>query len=157
MKLIVYLILLINTVAYSSTKQWNAKYFENITNEERFHFVHDFEYWKVSNPDTLQHLFKQMWEIADKQTDIRTTLAINYYCTFSYLTPGFTIPFNKSPEDLLNEMNDLSEKYNFEVEQIISDYYRQDIQNKAYPESYTKNQYQVVVKSFERMQTIGFN
>lgn len=94
MKRIVYLILLLNTFAFSSTSPFNISHFEGLSQHERYNYIHQFEYWQVSNPDSLAGLFDTMWQVANQQSDIHATIAINYYCAFSYLTPGFTIPNN---------------------------------------------------------------
>lgn len=148
--------MLINATAFSTPSFWSASHFSQLSNLERYQFIHEFDYWKINNPDSLHDIFIDMWQITDQKSDIRSKLAIQYYCTFSYQTPGFSMPFNKTPKSLLKEMQQLAFQHHFEVEEVVSNYYLMDLNHRQDPENYTKTHYPLVVKTFDRMRTIGF-
>lgn len=155
MKRIIYLVLLLKAIAFSAPSYWNSSQFEQLSDEERYQYVHEFNYWEITQPDSLQAIFIDMWQIADQKSDIRSTLAIQYYCAFSYLTPGFSIPYNKTPQDLLNNMFQISTENGFEVEKVVANYYLNDYINRQHPETYTREHYSTVVKTFEQMESLG--
>lgn len=157
MKRIIYFIFFLHALLWGNTKSWDAVYFEELSNDDRYNYVHQFEYWKIKNPDSLAFIFREMMDRTDRASDIKSSIAIRYYCTFSILTPGFKIPNNKTPEILLTEMFNLSTEHGYKTDALIANYYLKDLQHTKDSKNYTSNQYTVITSTYEQMKSIGFD
>ncbi len=152
--IIILLIGCFENIAFSQVS-FNEVAFRNMTESERYRFVHDYPFWKLVEVKQLTTTLDKMREIAETNKDYRTQLALQYYTFLVAGNVGFKIPNGKSFNDVLIDMQKLATQKGYEIEALAASFY---LTNSLYlGKKIAVEQYYVDEQHcLEKIQSIGF-
>lgn len=133
---------------------WDKNAFSLKDNDERYRYVHDFPFWKVTQLKQMQTLLDDMLAVAVAADDIHTQLAVKYYFCKTSGTPGLKLPNHFTSAQLFEDIRKQAIKYNYDVERIVAQHYLEnDLCNrkKRTPEQ----QYTDFITIFDAIEAIG--
>jgi hypothetical protein len=136
---------------------WSAEDFSNFSFQERYQYIHDYEFWKITDNKALADLHQNMLNIAEEQNDIRSILAIHFYMVSSFGQPNYQLPNYSSLGSIYKNSIALAKQHKFEVEHLIFSYNYNDILHGKQLDSYYFNQYPQVIHTAERMEELGLD
>ncbi|WP_421796587.1 hypothetical protein [Haliscomenobacter sp.] len=139
----------------AAKEAWDEQAFRDFNPAERYRFVHDYPFWKMSSGAKQSSLLGRMLVIAEAKKDHHSVLAIKYYLGQIAGNEGFSMPGGRSVRELHQEIETEAKKRGFEVEEVVAHHYLSNDLSPANKLSY-EERYVEVQKTFERMRAIGF-
>ncbi|WP_143822289.1 tetratricopeptide repeat protein [Mucilaginibacter pedocola] len=134
---------------------WSAARFAAMDNGQRFRYVHDFPFYKIDSGAVVTAIFEQIRSIAQKQGDIRTELAIDFYNCVSSGNIGVKLPGGISSDSLLRYIRVKAKQNNLPIEEAVADY--NVVENAANSGKISVEQrYTRLIEIADEMQALGY-
>lgn len=107
--------------AFSAQDNWNESEFSAMNHNERYEFVHNYQFWKIKDINITSNLLADMLVIASTKQDKQTALAIKSYIYILTSHFNYKIPINLTQEELKQNIKEEGVKLNKQkqVETII--------------------------------------
>ncbi len=140
----------------SAEGSWDAVAFRDMTDKERYRFVHDFPILEMKDDTKRAELLNNMLKIVTEEKDYHTQTAL-FYRIYSYsFTDKLVLPKGQTPGKLMTSMLQISIEEGYEVEALVARihlsshaYHQKKIQDKVY--------YAQILNFFKELETIGFD
>lgn len=154
-----YFFLLIFIFSFWKTQaqsDFNIEAFTNMSNHERYDYIQNHEFWKLTDNSKLASIHQKILEIVKQKKDIRSTLAIQFYIVNSYGQPNYNLPSGETLDKLYKQAINLAKEHGYEVEQLLFQYNLADINNGKNTKEYYFNQYPILIHTFDQIKQVGF-
>ncbi|OOQ57035.1 tetratricopeptide repeat protein [Mucilaginibacter pedocola] len=134
---------------------WSAAKFADMSNEQRYRYVHNYPFYKIDSGALVNSVFVQMRDIAQKKGDNRAELAIDFYNCFSSGNVGVKTPGGISSDSLFHTIENRAKRYGFPIEETVARFYLTENAANSGKISY-EQRYTALMRITEHMQQLGY-
>lgn len=120
------LFLFVIPTTFLAQDNWNASEFSAMNSNERYEFVHKYQFWKIKDIKITSDLLKDMLAVSNIKEDRQTALVLKSYIYLLTSHYNYKIPINLTQEKLKEDIVKQGAKLNKQkqVETIIKNHLR---------------------------------